>query len=86
MISESTLVCSAPDFPTTLEDPVNDVSYTIQMGNAPGPNLTLEDLTLVVRLNPVFAEDGTAIEDNQLTIGEGSLLTLKVNKIQACML
>ena len=59
---------------------MSDVFYTIRMGNAPGPNLTLEDLTLEVRLNPVFAEDGSAIEDNQHIIGEGALLTLKVKQ------
>ena len=48
------------------------------MGNAPGPDLTLDDLTLEVRPNPVFAEDGTAIVNNELTIGEGAFLILKV--------
>ena len=80
MISDTRLMCSAPSFSTTMEAPVRDVSYTIRMGNAPGPNLTLGDLTLEVRLNPVFAEDGSAIEDNQLTIGEGTLLRLEVRR------
>ena len=74
MISNSSLICLAPSFPS-LE---SNVSYTIQLGNAPGPDLTLEDLTLEVRLNPVFAEDGTAIVNNELTIGEGTFLILKV--------
>ena len=80
MISESKLVCSTPSFPS-LKDPVSNVTYTIRMGNAPGPNLTLENLTLEVRLNPMFAEDGSAIMNNQLTIGEGSLLTLMVKRL-----
>ena len=73
-------MCLTPSFPS-LEDPVSNVTYTIRMENAPGPDLTLENLTLEVRLNPVFAEDGSAIEDNELTIGEGSLLTLMVKKL-----
>ena len=73
-------MCLTPSFPS-MEDPVSNVTYTIQMENAPGPDLTLENLILDVRLNPVFAEDGSAIVDNQLTIGEGSLLTLMVKRL-----
>ena len=48
------------------------------MGNAPGPDLTLAELTLEVRPNPVFNEDGSAIEENKHTIGQGTHLKLKV--------
>ena len=52
------------------------------MGNAPGPDLTLEDLTLEVRLNPVFAEDGSALKNNEYSMGEGALLNLMVKMLK----
>ena len=58
--------------------PLN-ISYPIQVGAAPGPNLTDGRLTLTVRPNPVFAEDGGAIVENEIRAGEGGLLTLLVN-------
>ena len=52
----------------------SNISYTIEVGAAPGPNLTDERLTLDVRPNPVFAEDGSAIDE-----GESGLLTIVVS-------
>ena len=56
----------------------SNISYTIEVGAAPGPNLTDGRLTLDVRPNPVFAEDGSAIDDNEIAAGEGGLLTIIV--------
>ena len=52
-----------------------NISYTIQVGAAPGPDLTIERLTLDVKPNPVFAEDGSAIDE-----GESGLLTIRVSR------
>ena len=57
----------------------SNISYTIEVGAAPGPNLTDGRLTLDVRPNPVFAEDGRAIDDNEIATGEGGLLTIVVS-------
>ena len=51
-----------------------NIGYTIQVGAAPGPDLTDERLTLAVKPDPVFAEDGNAIE--VLEIG---LLAIRVS-------
>ena len=56
----------------------SNISYTIEVGAAPGPNLTDGRLTLDVRPNPVFTEDGSAIDDNEISAGEGGLLTIIV--------
>ena len=57
----------------------SNISYTIEVGAAPGPNLTDGRLTLDVTPNPVFAEDGRAIDDNEIATGEGGLLTIVVS-------
>ena len=59
--------------------PNDIISYTIQVGAAPGPNLTDGRLTLTVRPNPVFAEEGSAIVENEIRAGEGGLLTILVS-------
>ena len=66
-----------PEFTINGQPP--NISYTVQVGAAPGPDLTDGRLTLDVRPNPVFAEDGSAIDDNEIIIGEGELLTLRVS-------
>ena len=71
------MICVIPKFDGV---PPNDISYTIQVGAAPGPNLTNGRLTLTVRPDPVFAEDGSAIVDNELIAGEGGLLTIVVSQ------
>ena len=58
---------------------LTNISYTIHVGNAPGPDLTDENLILNLLPNPVFAEDGSALEDNHHIIGKSSWLTLKVS-------
>ena len=56
--------------------PLN-ISYTIQVGAAPGPSLTNGRLTLDVKPNPVFAEDGSAIEEGESGL---ELLTIRVSQ------
>ena len=51
-----------------------NISYTVQVGAAPGPDLTNGRLTLDVKPNPVFAEDGSAVDK-----GESGLLTIRVS-------
>ena len=52
-----------------------NISYTIQVGAVPGPDLTEGRLTLDVKPNPVFAEDGSAILK-----GESGLFTIRVSQ------
>ena len=68
-----------PDF-TINELPSSNIGYTIQVGAAPGPNLTNGRLTLTVRPDPMFAEDGSAIVDDELIAGEGGLLSIEVSQ------
>ena len=65
--------CVVPAFSSSSE--LTNVSYTIRVGNAPGPDLSIAALILRTVVNPVFAEDGSAI----VSIGSNSLLTLKVS-------
>ena len=67
------MICVIPPFEVNGLPP--NISYTIQVGAAPGPDLTDERLTLDVKPNPVFAEDGSAIEE-----GESGLLTIRVSQ------
>ena len=64
-----------PPFEVNGLSPNDIISYTIQVGAAPGPNLTDGKLTLTVTPNPEFAEDGSAIDE-----GESGLLTIVVSQ------
>lgn len=55
------MTCVIPSFTSAMELPTN-VSYTIQVGNASGPDLTNKNLTLSVVPDPIFATDGSALE------------------------
>ena len=70
------MTCVVPNFTSTVIG-LKNISYTIRVGAAPGPDLTNEVLTLDMKPNPVFAEDGSAIADSQL----GSLLFITVSAI-----
>ena len=56
-----------------------NISYTIRVGAAPGPDLSNEDLILNARFDPVFITDGSALEDSEISAGEDSLLILRVS-------
>ena len=72
------MTCVLPNF-TASGLPTN-ISYTIRVGAAPGPDLTNEDLTLNARVDPVFLTDGSALADSEISAGEDSLLTLRVSR------
>ena len=74
--------CLVPNI--NLTAPQSNVSYTVLFGAAQGPDLTREELTLDLRPDPVFAEDGSALEDNQFTTGEITLLRITVRNNSAC--
>ena len=78
----TTLVCVVPNF-TRLDSevPKSNVSYTVKYGAAPGPDLRVEELTIDVRQNPVFKEDGSALSQSEFTPGVGGLLRITVNII-----
>ena len=71
------MTCVLPNF-TASGLPTN-ISYTIRVGAAPGPDLTNEDLTLNTQADPVFITDGSALEDSEISTGEGGLLKIKVS-------
>ena len=71
------MTCVLPNFTASVL-PTN-ISYTIRVGAAPGPDLTNEDLTLNARVDPVFLTDGSALEDSEISTGEGGLLKIKVS-------
>ena len=69
------MMCLLPNFTTSGSELKSNISYTVMFGSAPGPDLTVEELTLSVRPDPVFAEDGSALSDNQVS---SDLLRIKV--------
>ena len=85
----TTLMCVVPNF-TRLDSEVlmrnisytkSNVSYTVRYGAAPGPDLRVEELTIDVRPNPVFKEDGSALSQSEFTPGVGGLLRITVSII-----
>ena len=72
----SVMTCLVPN---TTSDLTSNISYTVRFGSAPGPDLTSVELTLDLRPNPVFAENGSALVDNEFLAGEGGLLEIKVS-------
>ena len=76
-IGVMTMTCVLPNY-TASGLPTN-ISYTIRVGAAPGPDLSNEDLTLNTRADPVFITDGSALEDSEISTGEGGLLKIKVS-------
>ena len=79
-INGTSMTCVVPNITsfTSSVSGLKNISYTIRVGAAPGPDLTNGALTLDMKPNPVFTEDGSAIEDNQFS---GGLLTLIVSSI-----
>ena len=78
-MSSTTMACVIPSFMSDTQLLTN-VSYTIQVGDAPGPDLTNEALTLSVVTDPIFATDGSAIVGgSEHTIGSGALLVINVS-------
>ena len=73
--SSSVMTCLVPN---TTSDLTSNISYTVRFGSAPGPDLTSVELTLDLRPNPVFAEDGSALVDNDLSDNDRLNLTVCV--------
>ena len=71
------MACVIPAFSSSSE--LTNVSYTIRVGNAPGPDLNNAALILRTVVNPVFAVDGSAVMDYRPINGSNSPLTLKVS-------
>ena len=75
--SGSSITCVFPPLNDDVET-LENISYTIEVGGAAGPNLSLPALNLNLRPNPVFPEDGTALVDNEYTIGSNTVVEVKV--------
>ena len=72
------MTCLLPYFtPTTSNMMKSDIAYTVMFGAAPGPDFTMQQLTLTVRPDPVFLEDGSAIKDT--SVDGDSLLRITVS-------
>ena len=62
----TSMVCVVPNFTSTVSG-LKNISYTITVGLVPGPDLTNMDLTLDMKPNPLFSEDGSAITENEMS-------------------
>ena len=71
-MSSTTMACVIPSFMSTTQLPTN-VSYTIRVGDAPGPDLTNEALTLSVVPDPIFTTVESAI------VGDSEVLIINVS-------
>ena len=77
-VMNTEMTCVLPNFTSLVSGLPTNISYTVRVGAAPGPDLTNGDLILSGKKNPDFAEDGRALTDNEISIGEGGLLTIAV--------
>ena len=79
--SGTQLVCIVPAFTaaSSSSETRSNISYTVKFGAAPGPDLTDTMLTLDLRPDPVFAEDGSALERREFPAGEESVLRISVS-------
>ena len=75
-------MCVVPNF-TRLDSELlmRNISYTVKYGAAPGPDLTVDELTIDVRQNPFFEEDGSALSQSEFTPGVFGLLRITVSII-----
>ena len=74
------MTCLLPNFTSTTSNAMkSDIVYTVMIGAAPGPDFTKQQLTLTVRPDPVFLEDGSAIKDTLVDVD--SLLRITVSLI-----
>ena len=75
-------MCVVPNF-TRLDSELlmRNISYTVKYGAAPGPDLRVEELTIDVRQNPFFKEDGSALSQSEFIPGVGGLLRITVSII-----
>ena len=71
-------MCTLPSFTTSGPELKSNISYTLKYGAAPGPDLTVEALTINMRPNPVFAEGGSALSPTEFLSGTGGLLRITV--------
>ena len=78
-VMNTEMTCVLPNFTSLVTGLPTNISYTVRVGAAPGPDLTNEDLILSGKKNPDFAEDGSALTTNEVAIGEGGLITITVS-------
>ena len=71
------MTCLLPNFTSNMMK--SDIAYTVMFGAAPGPDFTMQQLSLTVRPDPVFLEDGSAIKDS--SVDGDSLLWITVSLI-----
>ena len=58
------MTCLLPNFTSTTSNMMKSgIAYKVMFGAAPGPDFTMLQLTLTVRPDPVFLEDGSAIKN-----------------------
>ena len=81
--NSTTLMCTLPSFTMSRPELKSNISYTLKYGAAPGPDLTVEALTINMRPNPVFAEDGSGLSPTEFSSGTGGLLRITVSLLQS---
>ena len=77
--NSTTVMCTLPSFTVSGPELKSNISYTLKYGAAPGPDLTVEALTINMRPDPVFAEDGSALSPTVFFSGRGGLLRINVS-------
>ena len=74
------MTCLLTNFTSTTSNMMkSDIAYTVMFGAVPGPDFTMQQLTLTVRPDPVFLEDVSAIKDTSVDVD--SLLRITVSLI-----
>ena len=74
------MTCLLPNFISTGSNMnKSDIAYTVMFGAAPGPDFTIPQLTLTVRPDPVFPEDGSAIKDTSVDVDSLLRITVSLN-------
>ena len=76
------MTCLLPNFTSTTSNMMkSDIAYTVMFGAAPGPDFTIQELTLTVRPDPVFLEDGSAIKDTSVDVDSLLRITVSLNSL-----
>ena len=73
------MTCVLPNFTSLVTGLPTNISYTVRVGAAPGPDLTNGDLILSGKNDPNFAKYGSALTTSEVPIGGGGLIAITVS-------
>ena len=78
-VMNTEMTCVLPNFTSLVTGLPTNISYTVRVGAAPGPDLTNRNLILSGKNDPNFAKDGSALTTSEVPIGGGGLITITVS-------